>query len=103
MARSRKPRSDQQTSDLIELTKWVVQSCVSHPEEVAVSLDRGGDTLVVSVAPRDRGKLIGRSGNNLNAIETALAFLIDPEQASSLQGRGELPFIEVRSSRQAER
>lgn len=54
--------------------EWVVQSLVSHPEEVKVerSVDEMGVLLTLQVHPEDMGKIIGRSGATAKSIRTIL-------------------------------
>lgn len=61
--------------DLItDLVKHIVREMVDDPDQVKVSTVEGSQSLVieVSVAKSDMGKLIGRSGRNINAIRTIL-------------------------------
>jgi predicted RNA-binding protein YlqC (UPF0109 family) len=51
---------------------FVVRSIVDEPESVVIEVDqrRGQLELIVSVAPSDTGKVIGRRGHVIQAIRT---------------------------------
>ena len=59
---------------ITDLVKHIVREMVDDPDQVKVSTVEGSHSLVieVSVAKSDMGKLIGRSGRNINAIRTIL-------------------------------
>jgi predicted RNA-binding protein YlqC (UPF0109 family) len=57
-----------------EFLEYVVKALVDAPEAVSVvrSVDEMGVLLVLSVAPNDMGKIIGRDGNIAKALRTLL-------------------------------
>ena len=57
-----------------EFLEYVVRALVDMPEAVSVvrSVDEMGVLLVLSVAPNDMGKIIGRDGNIAKALRTLL-------------------------------
>ncbi len=63
-----------QIDSITDLVKHIVREMVDDPDQVKVSTVEGSQSLVieVSVAKSDMGKLIGRSGRNINAIRTIL-------------------------------
>lgn len=63
-----------QIDSITDLVKHIVREKVDDPDQVKVSTVEGSQSLVieVSVAKSDMGKLIGRSGRNINAIRTIL-------------------------------
>ena len=56
------------------LIEEIAKSLVEHPEQVAVSENKGGYTSVfeLSVAKEDLGKVIGRQGRTADAMRTIL-------------------------------
>jgi len=60
---------------LSELVEKMAKAIVKHPELVKVSEVWSKHTLIIhlSVAHVDRGKVIGKRGQNINAIRTILA------------------------------
>ena len=57
-----------------ELVEVIAKSLVTQPEEVVVAESVRGDEvlLVLSVAPGDMGKVIGKQGRVARAIRTVL-------------------------------
>ena len=57
-----------------ELIKRIAEELVDNPEEVSVTEIEGGRTVVfeLRVAKTDIGKIIGKRGQNVNAIRTIL-------------------------------
>ncbi len=57
-----------------ELIKRIAEELVDNPEEVSVTEIEGGRTVVfeLKVAKSDVGKIIGKRGQNVNAIRTIL-------------------------------
>ena len=57
-----------------ELTKYIAELLVDHPDLVKVEEVEGEGTLVIelSVAKEDIGKIIGKQGKTANAIRTIL-------------------------------
>ena len=57
-----------------ELIERIAQALVDQPDEVSVSEIEGGRTVVfeLRVAKSDIGKIIGKRGQNVNAIRTIL-------------------------------
>ena len=58
-----------------ELIKYIAQALVDNPDEVEVSEIGGEHTVVIElkVARSDIGKVIGRKGQNVQAIRTILS------------------------------
>jgi hypothetical protein len=57
-----------------ELIEYVAKELVDHPDDVRVTLLRGGQATVLRlyVAPGDKGWVIGRQGRVANAMRTLL-------------------------------
>jgi predicted RNA-binding protein YlqC (UPF0109 family) len=57
-----------------ELIQYVIETLVTHPDEVRITESEEGGTLVyhLHVAPDDMGKVIGRQGRIANALRTLL-------------------------------
>ena len=57
-----------------ELIERIAQELVDQPDQVSVSEIEGGRTVVfeLRVAKSDIGKIIGKRGQNVNAIRTIL-------------------------------
>ncbi len=57
-----------------ELIERIARELVDQPEEVSVTEIEGGRTVVfeLRVAKSDIGKIIGKRGQNVNAIRTIL-------------------------------
>ena len=57
-----------------DLTKYIVQAIVDHPEQVEISEIVGDQTTVLElrVAKEDIGKVIGKHGRNAKAIRDIL-------------------------------
>lgn len=53
-----------------ELVKYLAQSLVNNPEQVAVELKQGEDSTIIElkVAQEDMGKVIGKQGKIAKAI-----------------------------------
>ena len=58
-----------------ELIKYISQSLVDHPDQVAVTEVIGEQTSVIElrVAKEDLGKVIGKQGKTAKAIRTILS------------------------------
>ncbi len=59
---------------MIELVRTITTALVDNPEEIQVSLIEGNQSSVIElkVAKADLGKIIGKKGNNINAIRSIL-------------------------------
>jgi len=57
-----------------ELTRYIVERIVSVPEAVTVRvIPRGRSTVIeVEVGDADKGKLIGKSGRNIDAVRAVV-------------------------------
>ena len=57
-----------------ELAEYLIKSLADRPEEVVLEEHEEDDTIVLDlkIAPEDLGKIIGKSGNTINAIRTVL-------------------------------
>jgi predicted RNA-binding protein YlqC (UPF0109 family) len=61
-------------SDYADLTRFITEHIVNNKAAVSVqSIPRGRTTIVeVSVAEEDMGKIIGKSGRNIEAIRAVV-------------------------------
>ncbi len=88
---------------LIDTCAHIVRSVVKDPDLVEVTLDDRRDQMTVKVSHRDRGVVIGRGGQNLFAVESALQLALtylDDQASVRKAGNGRpygLPSIEVRA------
>ena len=57
-----------------ELVEYLVKSLADHPEEVSLEEHEQDDTILIElkIASEDLGKIIGKSGNTINAIRTVV-------------------------------
>ena len=57
-----------------ELVEYLVKSLADHPEEVLLMEREEDDTILMElkIATDDLGKIIGKSGNTINAIRTVV-------------------------------
>jgi len=57
-----------------ELLKYVAQSLVDHPEQVAVKVTEGPEAVILelNVAEEDMGKVIGKQGRIAKAIRSLI-------------------------------
>jgi predicted RNA-binding protein YlqC (UPF0109 family) len=57
-----------------ELVEYLVKSLADHPEEVTLIEREEDDTILMElrIATDDVGKIIGKSGNTINAIRTVV-------------------------------
>ena len=64
-----------------ELVEYIARSLVDHPEDVAVTETRSGNTTVLElhVAPDDMGRVIGKGGKVANSIRTLLRVAAERE------------------------
>ena len=89
---------------LVELTTSVVRSCVREPDQVKVSYDQRQDRMMIEVASKDRGMLIGRGGRTLRALEDVLLLSQhyvskSSDDAKTSGERMSLPLIELTTTR----
>ena len=87
--------SDEEVSALVSVTTTIVTSCVREPEQVDVNYDPRQGRLLVEVASKDRGALIGRGGKNLRALEDALALAQQYRQSIHGASHAALPMIDL--------
>ena len=61
-------------TDFAELTRFIIERMVSVPGAVSVkAIPRGRSTIVeVDVDETDKGKLIGKSGRNIDAVRAVV-------------------------------
>ncbi|HYA01099.1 MAG TPA: KH domain-containing protein [Candidatus Binatia bacterium] len=61
-------------TDFAELTRFIVRGMVSDPDAVSVqTVPRGRTTIIeVEVGEADKGKLIGKSGRNIDAVRAVV-------------------------------
>jgi uncharacterized protein len=59
---------------ITDLLKHIVEAMVDYPEEVQITEVKGGHTTILElkVAKADIGKIIGKKGNNVQAIRDIL-------------------------------
>jgi len=58
-----------------DAVKTIVESLVTHPEDVQVTSDEMDDSRLrinIRVNPEDRGRVIGRQGKTINALRTVM-------------------------------
>jgi hypothetical protein len=82
-----------------ELAEYLVKSLADHPEKVELEEREEDDTVVIElkISPDDIGKIIGKSGNTINAIRTVLqtaASSYKKRARLEVVGQGDLPFEE---------
>ncbi|MCS7201259.1 MAG: KH domain-containing protein [Dictyoglomus sp.] len=55
-----------------ELLEYIIKAIVQHPEEVEVREVEGTKSVIleVKVAPEDRGRVIGKQGQTVKALQT---------------------------------
>ena len=60
---------------LKELLFFIVSGLVENPEKVLIAERRRGDLTILemAVADEDQGRIIGKSGRNINAVRQVLA------------------------------
>ena len=84
---------------LKDLAEYLVKSLADHPEKVELGEREEDDTVVIElrISPDDIGKIIGKSGNTINAIRTVLQTAASSHKKRArleVAGQGELPFEE---------
>ncbi len=57
-----------------ELLEYIIKAIVQHPEEVEVREVEGTKSVIleVRVAPEDRGRVIGKQGQTVKALQTII-------------------------------
>ena len=75
--------------DYGELVRYMVQQMVSQPEAIEVDVEQGSHRVTVRIktAPEDLGKLIGRGGRHIEAVQMVV-------RSASLRPRDRV-YIEV--------
>jgi uncharacterized protein len=70
-----------------ELIAYIAQSLVDKPEAVEVRLVGSGHTVIyeLRVADEDRGRVIGREGQTIDAIRTLLKAAAASDQKPMLE------------------
>lgn len=92
-----------QRDRLTHLAMVVVGRCVSQPEAVSVTLDQQGETLRIELDHRDKARLIGRSGQTINALEEVLSLGVQLiASAENERVLPKMPVIEIRSAERAD-
>ena len=84
---------------LKDLAEYLVKSLADHPEKVELDEREEDDTVVIElkISPDDLGKIIGKSGNTINAIRTVLQTAASSQKKRArleVAGQGSLPFEE---------
>jgi hypothetical protein len=82
-----------------ELVEYLVKSLADHPEKVELEEREEDDTVVIElkISPDDIGKIIGKSGNTINAIRTVLQTAASSQKKRArleVAGQEDLPFEE---------
>lgn len=75
---------------LKDLAEYIVKSLADHPEKVELEEREEDDTVLIElrISSDDIGKIIGKSGNTINAIRTVLQ-----TAASSYRKRAKLEVV----------
>ncbi|MCX7845703.1 MAG: KH domain-containing protein [Dictyoglomaceae bacterium] len=57
-----------------ELLEYIIKAIVQHPEDVEVREVEGTKSVIleVKVAPEDRGRVIGKQGQTVKALQTII-------------------------------
>ena len=84
---------------LKDLAEYLVKSLADHPEKVEIVEREEDDTVLIElrIAPEDIGKIIGKSGNTINAIRTVLQTAASSHKTRAkleMMDQGELPLDE---------
>ncbi len=84
---------------LKDLAEYLVKSLADHPEKVEIVEREEDDTVLIElrIAPEDIGKIIGKSGNTINAIRTVLQTAASSHKKRAkleMMDQGELPLDE---------
>jgi len=83
-------KSGRRENDMDDLIAYIARSLVDLPEEVEVRRVPGGHTVVyeLRVAEKDRGRVIGKDGQTIQAIRTILKAATASEQKPVLEVPG---------------
>ncbi len=87
------------TRSMVELVNIMARALVESPDEVTVrgTAERDGTLLLLSVAPADLGKVIGKQGRTARSMRTILSaasmkaqhrFLLDIQRVDDSQSAG---------------
>lgn len=84
---------------LKDLAEYLVKALADHPEKVELVEREEDDTVIIELkmSPDDIGKIIGKSGNTINAIRTVLQTAASSQKKRAkleVVGQGELPIEE---------
>jgi len=84
---------------LKDLAEYIVKSLVDHPEKVELVEREEDDTVLIElkISPDDIGKIIGKSGNTINAIRTVLQTAASSHKKRAkleMMDQGDLPLEE---------
>ena len=84
---------------LKDLAEYLVKSLVDHPEKVELVEHEEDDTVLIElkIASDDIGKIIGKSGNTINAIRTILQTAASSHKKRAkleMMNQGDLPLEE---------
>jgi len=84
---------------LKDLVEYLVKSLADHPEKVELNEREEDDTVIIELkmSSDDIGKIIGKSGNTINAIRTILQTAASSQKKRAkleVVGHGELPIEE---------
>ena len=84
---------------LKDLAEYLVKSLVDHPEKVEIVEREEDDTVLIElkISADDIGKIIGKSGNTINAIRTILQTAASSHKKRAkleVMNQGDLPLEE---------
>jgi len=84
---------------LKDLVEYLVKSLADHPEKVELEEREEDDMVLIElkISPEDIGKIIGKSGNTINAIRTVLQTAASSHKKRArleVAGQGDLPVEE---------
>jgi len=84
---------------LKDLAEYLVKSLADHPEKVELNEREEDDTVIIELkmSSDDIGKIIGKSGDTINAIRTILQTAASSQKKRAkleVVGHGELPIEE---------
>jgi uncharacterized protein len=67
---------------LKELAEYIVKQIVSNPDLVYVTTVKRGDVnvLAINIDKKDRGRLIGREGQTIKALQSLVNVIIPEEK-----------------------
>ena len=75
------------SSKMSDIVEYVAKTLVNEPDEVKVSEDQGDDRLIIhlDVADGDMGRVIGKDGATLRALQVLVAAFVVREFGTHIQ------------------